>query len=380
MQHLADLILENPSAFRDRVHEDFYTRILEARQIFGFRMAETHVDMAPTLAWYLQHCSEDGVPNAQARERIAFLGRDHRRHGFPPAAFAAFSQSLMAGLKPFELSDAASRAAQRAFTELAALLSGAAEEADLAGTPPAHQAQVVDVVRPNRELALVRLESAMPIDFAPGQYFPVTSKFLPGTWRHLTPAAPSTSTGQLEFHVRGVGEASRTLARAQVGDTWTLGAPRGEFAHTLGDGEYPVFLCFGTGWAAVRTWLLAQVEAAIETPADIECSLYSVAPSPGHHYDTTVLDNLAALNPDMRVHLLVDAAEDPLLLGAPEPDVYCEPTNDPVMTMLSREDAHGSRFILVGPEARVTDAAAKLRTAGITAVEEHPWGRTSHSF
>ena len=85
MQHLADLILENPSAFRDRVHEDFYTRILEARQIFGFRMAETHVDMAPALAWYLQHCSEDGVPNAHARERIAFLGRDHRRHGFPPA-------------------------------------------------------------------------------------------------------------------------------------------------------------------------------------------------------------------------------------------------------------------------------------------------------
>ena len=50
------------------------------------------------------------------------------------------------------------------------------------------------------------------------------------------------------------------------------------------------------------------------------------------------------------------------------------------MTMLSREDAHCSRFILVGPEARVTDAAAKLRAAGITAVEAHPWGRTSHSF
>lgn len=385
MKGLAQLLRDNADAYRDRVHEALFMSVMESRQIFALSMDRTHSDMAGALAWFLDHCDPWGGPEPGALRALRKLGRDHRRHGFPPEIYDDFARCLIGGLDLFDLSASDRIAGERAIELACAELADAAREADLAGIAPAHQAQVVDVQRPNREIAVVRLEIAMPLDFEPGQYLPVTSRLLPGTWVHLTPAAPANAVGQLEFHIQapaGAGlDGAALLARSKPGDVWTLGTPRGTFA---AGGRYagrPTFVCFGTGWAAVRAVLLHRVEAATVADENIslDCTVYASATSPGQHYDATVQSLLARLDSALALTNLVDAATDPWLLGATDDparsDLELVVTPDPVVTLLEREDPRDLNLILVGPAHRVDDAVDKLTAAGVdpAAIEAHPW-------
>ncbi|MDK6556041.1 hypothetical protein QP238_15005, partial [Enterococcus faecalis] len=60
--------------------------------------------------------------------------------------------------------------ATHTISSVCSIMHDAAREADAAGLPPAHSAQVVAVDKPNRNTAVVRLESGMALDYRAGQH------------------------------------------------------------------------------------------------------------------------------------------------------------------------------------------------------------------
>ncbi|MCG7276853.1 FAD-binding oxidoreductase [Corynebacterium singulare] len=356
MRELGEHLRNHAEEYRDAVHGHFFATVAQARQIFALSMKDTHPSMAPALAWVLENLEEGRIPPDVA-ERLGRLGREHRRHGFPPEIYPQFEASLIHGLSVLGLTPHQYGVATRTISRICSLMQEAAALADVSGVAPAHSAQVVAVEKPNRRTAVVRLESGVPVEYRAGQSVPVTSQLTPGTWRLLTPAAPADPSGQLIFHVALAGEASSMLAKAQPGDWWTLGAPTGDPVRL---GPSTTLIAFGTGWAGARALLL---DALPDLPSGLRVVV--VAPTPGKHYDTEFRANLQALVPSLKIQHIVRDATDPWLLGATAPAagfspiVAAEPM-DPVL-------AHGTnrRFVLIGAADRVEVAQAALLKGGV---------------
>lgn len=369
MRELGEHLRNHAEDYRDAVHRHFFATVAESRQVFALSMKDTHPSLAPALAWVLENVEDGGVQGDVAK-RLAQMGRDHRRHGFPPEVYPKFEASLVQGLAVLGLTPHQHNVATRTISSVCSIMRSAAQEADAAGTPPAHSAQVVAVDKPNRNTAVVRLESGMALDYRAGQHVPVTSQLTPGTWRPLTPAAPSDDSGQLTFHLALAGEASSMLAKAQPGDWWTLGMPAGEPPQL--DSE-TTLISFGTGWAGARALLLDALGSTL--PSGLQ--VYAVAPSPGEHYDTEFQANLQALVPGLTLRHIVRDSQDPWLLGARPPAAGFNPVvaNEPMEPVLAA--GTDRRFVLIGPADRVELARAALLDGGVSeeAITTDSWQR-----
>ncbi len=369
MRELGEHLRNHAEDYRDAVHRHFFAAVAESRQVFALSMKDTHPSMAPALAWVLENV-EDGGVRGDVAKRLAQMGRDHRRHGFPPEVYPKFEASLVQGLEVLGLTPHQHDVATRTISSVCSIMHDAAREADAAGLPPAHSAQVVAVDKPNRNTAVVRLESGMALDYRAGQHVPVTSQLTPGTWRLLTPAAPSDDSGQLTFHLALAGEASSMLAKAQPGDWWTLGMPAGEPPQL--DSE-TTLISFGTGWAGARALLLDALGSTL--PSGLQ--VYAVAPSPGEHYDTEFQANLQALVPELTLRHIVRDSQDPWLLGAQPPAAGFHPVvaNEPMEPVLAA--GTDRRFVLIGPADRVELARAALLKGGVAeeAITTDSWQR-----
>ncbi|MHC2547824.1 FAD-binding oxidoreductase [Corynebacterium hesseae] len=369
MRELGEHLRNHAEDYRDAVHRHFFATVAESRQVFALSMKDTHPSLAPALAWVLENV-EDGGVRGDVAKRLAQMGRDHRRHGFPPEVYPKFEASLVQGLAVLGLTPHQHNVATRTISSVCSIMRSAAQEADAAGTPPAHSAQVVAVDKPNRNTAVVRLESGMALDYRAGQHVPVTSQLTPGTWRPLTPAAPSDDSGQLTFHLALAGEASSMLAKAQPGDWWTLGMPAGEPPQL--DSE-TTLISFGTGWAGARALLLDALGSTL--PSGLQ--VYAVAPSPGEHYDTEFQANLQALVPGLTLRHIVRDSQDPWLLGARPPAAGFNPVvaNEPMEPVLAA--GTDRRFVLIGPADRVELARAALLDGGVSeeAITTDSWQR-----
>lgn len=384
MKELGEHVRRHADDYRDAVHEHFFATVAESRQIFALSMRDTHPALGPAVAWVLDAAEDDGTVPAETLERIKQLGREHRRHGFPPEIYPKFEASLIKGFEALALTSHQQQVATRALHMVCQAMAEAAHANDVAGIAPAYSAQVVAVEHPNRKTAIIRVESGAPIDYQTGQHFPVTSQLLPGTWRMLTPAHPADATGQLTFHVALAGDASSMLAKAKPGDWWTLGAPAGEplelrtKAASQAGQAGTALISFGTGWAAARAALLDCLNSN-DLPAGL--SIYSVMPSPGEHYDTHFQANVQALAPRLSLHCIARSAQDPWLLGAqPQAEGFSvESTEDPMEAVLLHEGtaAKRKRFILVGPADRVEVSREALLNHGVPAehIEETSWQR-----
>ena len=363
--------------YRDAVHEHFFNAVPESRQIFALSMRDTHTSMVPALAWVIEH-TEPGEPLlADVSAKLTQLARDHRRHGFPPEIYARFDDALVAGLRVLALTQYQYNFACDVIHQVCTTMAGAARESDAAGEAPAHSAQVVAVDHPTRETSIIRVEAGLAVPYQPGQHFPVTTQYLPGQWRMLTPAQPSDGTGQLIFHVSTAGEASRSLAHAQPGDWWTLGQPAGGISlQNAGAGEL-VIIAYGTGWATARCAALAALGDKVRSRVP---RLFAVAGSPGAHYDTYFQQNLAALG--VPVRRIVREEKDPWLLNArelaPGADyvVSGEPT-DVVVNEVELSTGTPPRFLLVGPAEEVVEGEEELvqRGVGKQHIDLLSWGR-----
>lgn len=387
--------------YRDAVHEQFFLMVPEARQVFSLSMQDTHRSMVHALAWVIEHAepssagakagSGTGVGAAlpeTVREKIAQLGRDHRRHGFPAEVYARFEEALIKGLRVLALTRYQYDFACAVIHQVCEEMASAARDADLAGEAPAYSGQVVAVERPTRETAVIRVEAGMPAAFEPGQYFPVTTQYLPGQWRMLTPAQPSDATGQLVFHVAAVGAASRSLAHTKPGDWWTLGRPTGSIWQDLRAlrGGRLVIVAYGTGWAAARCLALAARQAADAgeegLAKNLDLQIFAVADSPGAHYDTHFQQNLAALYPDLSLRRIIRQENDPWLLGArPLADAAThtlspDPT-DVVVNEAELSTGTPTYFALFGSAEEVAEGRRGLEKRGIGKqwILSHSWGR-----
>lgn len=369
MRELGEHLRNHAEDYRDAVHRHFFATVAESRQVFALSMKDTHPSLAPALAWVLENV-EDGGVRGDVAKRLAQMGRDHRRHGFPPEVYPKFEASLVQGLAVLGLTPHQHNVATRTISSVCSIMRSAAQEADAAGTPPAHSAQVVAVDKPNRNTAVVRLESGMALDYRAGQHVPVTSQLTPGTWRPLTPAAPSDDSGQLTFHLALAGEASSMLAKAQPGDWWTLGMPAGEPPQL--DSE-TTLISFGTGWAGARALLLDALGSTL--PSGLE--VYAVAPSPGEHYETEFQANLQALVPELTLRHIVRDSQDPWLLGARPLAAGFNPVvaNEPMEPVLAA--GTDRRFVLIGPADRIELARAALLDGGVSeeAITTDSWQR-----
>lgn len=386
LRELADALREADERYRDVVHEQLFSQIFEARQVFAPARASRHVDLTVAIAWAL----ENPAPKVDAL--VAQLGRDHRRLGFPPEVYDTFAQCLIDGLGLFELSPELAGTAAARLRSICTIMKDEASKADWEGISPAHTATVAAVERPNRKTAVVRLESAFPMDFEPGQSIPVTTAHLPGTWRLLTPANISDDTAQLFFHITDAGGASTMLTLARPGDMWTLGTARGKFPEDIdvsflgASASSPdLYICYGTGWAAVRSFLLGKIAADDSTPV----AVLAHADSPGAHYDLLFQRNLQELAPEISIQHTVGDAKDPLLFGTtqafpdhtpvPEMAVVDNPARVALEALVSNPQAF-RRCVLVGPADEVTEGAGILNLglarAGIVdgLIETHPWG------
>lgn len=273
-------------------------------------MRDTHVDLAPALAWVLERTPVEGGLPGEVTERLRTLGRDHRRHGFPVEAYPAFAEALRHGLCTIiegeEIDPVRLSAAQRVLAQVCRTMADAAREADLAGEPPATAAEVVAVERRSRRLSVIRLESGLPLSYRAGQHVPVTASYLPGTWRLLSPALPPDEHGQMEFHVQthGTDSASQLLATARPGDYWTIGTPRGELE--LQGSRGVVMIAHSTGLAPLRAILFRLL--TVENPPRVH--LFVCAEYPGELYDLAALWQLSKALSWLSVIPVVEHATD----------------------------------------------------------------------
>ena len=360
------LLRDNAETYRDLVHEKLFNSQLEARQVFPLSTKQSHVELAPSLAWVMEQAYTDGTIPEVALTRVRRLGLAHRRHGFPPEIYGLFADMLAESLRElnYELTPPLATklidGAEAAIRRICNAMWASSTTADRAGDPPAHVATVVDTQRISSRTSLIRLESGTAIDYEPGQSLQVTAPYLPGLWRLLSPANPPDPAGTLEFHVRADPDdtASGLLASARVGDYWTVGAPLG--ALTIPDSGDLIILAYGTGLAAAE----AIVFSLIDAPSRPRVHLITVAEYPGESYDLDLLVRLASYSNWLRVTPVTENGSDPWWLPRPGvPRNQHWRTEDPLEVALSRIDDIGD-VLITGAGDRVDEATATLTASG----------------
>lgn len=290
---LAGLLREHAEEFRVLAQRRLYTRELQARQLFPMRDTDAHPQLAPSLAWVLERSTPGQRIPDEVLARMRRLGLDHRRHGFPAELYRDFGTVLTGALRELaqrhgsvdkQLLDAATTVV----ASVVSAMSFSARTADLAGTPAAWVGEVTEVRRVTRRVTVVHLESGMPFSYRAGQSLPVSSNYLPGIWRMLTPATPPNEYGTLELHVRLVdeGRASPFLATPRPGDLWSFGAGRGSV--DLPEGPC-ILLAYGTGLAAAKALILQRLGTR-RAPVH----LIMAAEYPAEIYDWELMSTLAS--------------------------------------------------------------------------------------
>jgi ferredoxin-NAD(P)+ reductase (naphthalene dioxygenase ferredoxin-specific) len=172
------------------------------------------------------------------------------------------------------------------------------------------KATVTAADRVTHDIVRLRLRSAKPLEYSPGQY--ATLQFTP---EHVRPYSMAGLPGddELEFHIRVVkdglvsGYVDREL---KVGDTVRVSGPLGtSYLRTRHEGP---MLCVagGTGLAPV----LSIVRGALESGMRNDIHVYFGARSQRDIYCTDVLSGLAERYPNLAVHVVVTEGNDSPLL------------------------------------------------------------------
>lgn len=399
---LATHLRAHPATFRDAVHRHFFAALPDARQSFPMDAAQAHRGLAESFA------AAFDAPDLD--EYFADLGRSHRRHGFPPDTYPIFATATRHALAEIDLADDVLQQAGALVDDIVAFMSTAAHEADVAGIPPAHMGQVVDVERVDAHTRIVRLECGLPVDYEPGQYFSVATTLMPGVWRTLAAARPADGCGTLEFHVRDVSQLpgasgySRRFMMTRPGDQWTLGNPAGQLE--LDPQRESLIIAFGTAVATLRCLLFAAFDAHGEQHAPVQALV--INDFPGQHYELATLNSLDNLTPWLDVHAFARHDPDPhwlkpqrarhreLQRALADDQVFADGNDDngkdpvsssstslsveetPEETIAHYRDWSEHDVFILGPEAEVNGMLEAFTAAGLDpdTVQTQSWGRT----
>jgi NAD(P)H-flavin reductase/hemoglobin-like flavoprotein len=210
----------------------FYSHLFvthpELREMFPISMDVQRDRLVGALGRVVSNVDELGevVPYLEQ------LGRDHRRFAVVAEHYDAVGASLLWTLRHF-LADGWTTEVARDWAEaygvVAATMVAAAEESE-ESQPAWWDAEVVDVSRVSREIAIVRAVPETPLPYRSGQSMAVTIPHAPRVWRHFTPANAPRDDGAMEFHVAlvpGGLVSAPFVTKVRRGDVIRLGAPLG---------------------------------------------------------------------------------------------------------------------------------------------------------
>ena len=383
---LAGLLREHGEEFRVLAQRGLYSRELQARQLFPMRDADSHTQLAPALAWVFERSTPGKRMPEEVAARMRRVGLDHRRHGFPAEIYSTFTEALIDALRTLagrhggvdkRLLDAAGVLLHNLSTAMAS----SARTADVSGVPAAWIGEVTEVRRISRRLSVVHLESGSPLSYRAGQWLPVSSNYLPGIWRMLTPATPASDYGTVELHVglADDGRASPFLVNPRPGDLWSFGAGRGGV-------DLPERACtvvaYGPGLAPAKA-LILDLLGTSRAPVH----LLMVAEYPGEIYDWEIMSALAEQLDWLTVTAVSRFGHTPWSLRAAGPG----PATEIGGTIAEFSDEYLSPEILkdrdvlvLGPAAEVDATLVRLSFRGVpwTSIsmlrfdEAAPWPRS----
>lgn len=293
--------------------------------------------------WTLAHTNSPELPPVVV-QRLEALALDLRRTGFPSGEYPVAVEKLVhaAGL------EGADAEVLRGAGEV---MMRAAERADVAGVAAAHAAQVTSVERFG-DVAVVRLESGTPLEYAPGQAVPVMGSEH-GVWRGLAPALPANSMGQLELHID---ERAEHMSVA-VGDYLTVGAARGPVVEFAGGGV--LIVADGTGLAAAKALVFDVLDR------DQRPQVHLVVGATRHEevYDARTFAALSKAQPWLDVTWVVERGGAAEWEGAALPDV--RHFSAPLVQAVSGAGVWWGRDIVVCAAAkRAEEIAGAMRGNG----------------
>lgn len=314
-------------ALRDLLADDrfpeLFARALRAadpdfRELFPRDATPVLREFVRAMTWAFETTEHAYGDRSKVEEVVDFarhLGADHRKLDLAPRHHQRFGEALTHTLRHL----AGRGWDDRLETTLATayrVLSTALQQGAAAGEGPARVgATVVEVLRPTRDVVVVRLISDVMVDYHPGQYLSVLTPYSPGVWRRLSPSIPSNPAGQIEFHVRDVpgGALSGSLVRGVgVGDRWVLARPLGLLEVDRSEPFRDVLMIGGgTGIAPLRCLLLDMMRHG-HNP---RVHLFYGARFPGDLYDLPTLVDLAATAPWLTIQPVAEEDEDPWWAG-----------------------------------------------------------------
>ncbi len=334
------------------LYDALFERHPYLRQLFPESMEFQRVHLERAFWYLIEHLHEPEDVTAFCTR----LGRDHRKLGVRPVHYQAFESALAQALHRCsggrlgaEAEQAWLRMVRFATAGMVAGSDGAlAEPAAWHGTVTVHQLR-----RP--DLAVLRVRTAEPYPYRPGQYATIESPLLPHAWRPYSLVRAGAPDGDLEFHIRrtGSGGVSDALTlHTRVGDTLCLGPAQGVM--TLDDdlGRDVLVVAGGTGWATARALL---EELAVRRAPGRTAHLFLGVRTAEDLYDAPALERLENRCPWLRVVPLI--GEGP---GASE--------EGSVVEAVARHGNWADHVAYVsGPPAMVTTAVWRLAGLGLPA-------------
>ena len=270
------------------------------------------------MTWALEATEDARGDQSKTDEVVDFarhLGADHHKLQLTAHHHQLFGDALTRTLRHLA-GPAWSDELARTLATFYRVMSTALQQGAAASVGPARVgATVVDVLRPTRDVAVVRLITDTMINYLPGQYLSVLTPYGPGVWRRLSPSMPSNPARQIEFHVREVpgGTLSGALVRSvSAGDRWVLARPLGLLEVERSEPFRDVLMVAGgTGIAPLRSLLLDMMRY----PNNPRVHLCYGARSPGDLYDLPTLVDLAASAPWLTIQPVSEEDEDPWWAG-----------------------------------------------------------------
>jgi NAD(P)H-flavin reductase len=350
--------------FTKRVFARLFARDGSARDKFPAGMTEVR-----RMFFRVLHHTLVTIPIRAEQEELiellAQLGRDHRKYGITEQQYELMRTAIIEEVHAVYqdtggMSDDDAAVLEQAISMITGVMRGGAHSDP---TPAVRTAKVVQVLRPQRGLTIVRMIAQPPMLFRPGQYIEVQLPQLPHIWRPLSPAMPSNTAGQLEFHVRAKpgGVFSSTVSRETApGDEWRFGQVHGLMRP---DGDRPLTLVAGgTGLAPFKAILLQLATRADNPPTHLIVG----AKSPGALYDAAALLELAATNPWLQVTQITDERRDPWWMDHPiTPPRGMRLRHGTVVDVLEDADLAGHRVMLAGPPAMIEAARGVALHRGV---------------
>ncbi|GAA4398276.1 FAD-binding oxidoreductase [Tsukamurella soli] len=359
---IADLLEADGEDFTKRLFARLFVRYPDVRDMFPASMKQ-HRDI---LLEILLHALR-ALPTTESHEAliefVAQLGRDHRKFGVVQLHYDAIRTTLYdeivytCGADQLDEDDLA--LIDQTTHMLTGIMRGAAESDP---TPARRSARVVEVLRPSRDLTIVRLVAGESMIFRAGQYVETQIPQLPRYWRTYSIAMPPNTQGHLEFHIRSVpnGWVSRIIHQeTQPGDIWEFGQIHGQMRV---DGSRPVtMVAGGTGLAPMKS-ILMQMSIEADNPL---VHLIVGARSPGALYDAEALGAIASTNPWLRVTQVTDERRDPWWMDDPAPPHRAlSLRHGTVVDAINGLDLQGQQVLISGPPAMVTAAVEAAQRAG----------------